>query len=191
MKQLSWCLFAIILDLAGSPQGHAASLQVHHSEVEFLAIGRPSAIKIRGKGQELKSELQWKEQKLTGFLSFQLNSLDTGIELRTEHMKNQYLEIAKHPTAELTLKPLPLPQNLCQEDIDLNKAYFEATLKLHGVEKDIAGDFDLKAKNGRGQATVRFPIIITDFQIEIPVYMGIKVADKIENLVTLEWACSQ
>jgi len=29
----------------------------------------------------------------------------------------------------------------------------------------------------------------SDFAIEIPVYLGIKVADKVENTVELNWLC--
>lgn len=172
-----------------TPPPAVKNLKITKSAVEFLAVGRPSAIKIRGKSQTLESQLQWKNHQLEGLLRFDLNSLDTGIELRTEHMKEKYLETAKHRYAELSLKALPLSAQICKEDLALKKNPFFANLKLHGVERPVQGDFDLTATAGQGRAEVRFDLNISDFQIEIPVYMGIKVADKVEHLVVLEWTC--
>lgn len=188
MTVKAWIGFLATMILTGA---QAATLQATKSEVEFLAIGKPSAIKIRGKGQDLKSQLQWKDKQLSGSFIFNLDSLDTGIELRTHHMKEKYLETAKYKTAELVLKPLSMAQDPCKDILQVQKASFEGTLKLHGVEKPVKGDFDVKGEKGQGAARVRFDLNITDYQIEIPVYMGIKVADRVENSVDLEWACAQ
>ncbi|WP_413290427.1 YceI family protein [Bdellovibrio sp. HCB337] len=169
----------------------AAVLQTNKSEVEFLAIGKPSAIKIRGKGQDLKSQIQVKEKQLSGSFVFNLDSLDTGIELRTNHMKEKYLETGKFKYAEVILKPVALAQDPCKESMTAEKVAFEGTLKLHGIDKPVKGEFDLKADKGQGKSKIRFDLNITDYQIEIPVYMGIKVADKVENSVDLEWTCVQ
>lgn len=178
-------MFAVL----GVSAAHAAVMQPTKGHVEFLAIGKPSAIKIRGKGDDLKSELQWSDQKVSGKFTFNMDSFNTGIELRDSHMKEKYLETGKFKTAELDLKPVALAQDPCKEDIKLEKAPFEGTLKLHGVEKPVKGEFDVKASKGEGQAQVRFDINNTDYAIEIPVYLGIKVADKVENTVELNWTC--
>lgn len=170
---------------------HAVPMKTTKSDVEFLAIGKPSAIKIRGKGQDLKSQLEWKDKQLSGHFVFNLDSLDTGIDLRTSHMKEKYLETGKFKNAELTLKPVALAQDPCKDPVKLEKTPFEGTLKLHGVEKPVKGEFDVKSDKGQGTSKVRFDLNITDYQIEIPVYMGIKVADKVENSVDLEWTCAQ
>lgn len=183
-------MFVITLTL-GMSSAFGAIIQTKNSNVEFLAIGKPSAIKIRGKGQALKSQLQWKEKQLSGNFVFDLDSLDTGIELRTNHMKEKYLETAKFKDSVLTLKPLALTQDICKESVNLEKAPFEGTLKLHGEDKPVKGEVDIKADKGRGTSKVRFDLNITDYKIDIPVYMGIKVADKIENTVELEWTCAQ
>lgn len=175
----------------GFVSAYGVNVQTTKSAVEFLAIGKPSAIKIRGKGQALKSQIQWKEKQLSGSFVFDLDSLDTGIELRTAHMKEKYLEIGKFKNAELILKPLLLVQDICKESVNLEKASFEGTLKLHGVERLVKGEFDLKSNKGQGRTKVRFDLNITDYQIEIPIYMGIKVADRVENTVDLEWTCAQ
>ncbi len=68
--------------------------------VETLAIGKPSFIKIRGKGEAPKGELIVEGKKASGNFEFSIASLDTGIELRNEHMRDNYLHVKDHPTAK-------------------------------------------------------------------------------------------
>jgi polyisoprenoid-binding protein YceI len=177
---------AVFLGFTGA---RAATIQTTKGHVEFLAIGKPSAIKIRGKGEDLKSDLQWKDKQVTGKFTFNLDSLSTGIDLRDTHMKEKYLETGKFKNAELDLKSVALTQDLCKENIKIEKVPFEGTLKLHGVEKPVKGDFDVTSNSGTGISKVRFNTNISDYGIEIPVYLGIKVADQVENTVELDWTC--
>lgn len=167
------------------------TVQVTKGHVEFLAIGKPSAIKIRGKGDDLKSEVQWKEKQLSGKFKFNLESLDTGIGLRTNHMKEKYLETGKFKNAELELKAIAFTQDLCTESLQLMNTPFEGRFKLHGIEQAVKGEFDVKSEKGKGHTQVRFNLNITDYKIEIPVYLGIKVADQVQNTVDLDWSCVQ
>src|SRR5689334_7763540 len=71
-------------------------------EVEFRAKGHPNAIKIVRKGSAPHGVLNIEGQKVTGKVSFDLSSLDTGIKLRTRHMREKYLEVERFPEAVLT-----------------------------------------------------------------------------------------
>ena len=63
--------------------------------VEFCsATGHPSALHVDGKGVGLK-DLSISQNNVTGTVSFDLNTLDTGISMRNEHMKEKYLEVTK------------------------------------------------------------------------------------------------
>lgn len=76
--------------------------QKDSGSVEFLAIGRPSAIKIRGKGTAPEGKVTLvsdKENRIArGTLVFDMTSLDTGMDTRNEHMKEKYLETGKYLT---------------------------------------------------------------------------------------------
>lgn len=168
----------------------AANVNVTKNQVEFLAVGKPSAIKIRGQGQSLKNQLQWSGGKLSGSFHFDLDSLNTGIELRDKHMKEKYLETGKFKTAELQLQPVDLPKELCTSGAGNQHLPFAGTLKLHGIEKPVKGELDLQGGKGQGSATAQFDLNLSDYQIEIPAYMGIKVADRVENKVVLDWVCA-
>ena len=184
-------ILVIVGSMIVSSFATAATMNVSSTKVEFLAIGKPSAIKIRGKGEKLESKLQLAGKTLTGQFVFDLTSLNTGIDTRDEHMKEKYLETGKFKTAELKLKSLALAQDICKEDVKIEKSPFEGTLNLHGVEKDVTGEFDVKASKGSGHSQVRFNILITDYKIDIPTYMGIKVTDKVENTIDLDWSCKE
>src|SRR5690348_9319655 len=61
------------------------------SKVTFLAVGQPSALKIEGKGDGASGQIQLRAASgkvfATGKLGLELESLDTGIAMRTRHMK--------------------------------------------------------------------------------------------------------
>lgn len=182
-------LFGLICFLSVSV--HAADVLVSKAKVEFLAVGKPSAIKIRGKGEKLESKLQVTAKTVTGKFLFDLSTLETGIDTRDQHMKEKYLEVGKFKNAELTLSPFKLAKDICKEDVKLEKTSFEGLLNLHGVEKPVKGEFDVTGAKASGHAQVRFSISITDFGIDIPTYLGIKVADKVENTIELDWSCKE
>lgn len=142
-------------------------------QVSFVAKGRPALISIKGEGQGLTSLLTTNERALSGKIIFELASLKTGIDLRDEHLKNKYLEVSKHPKATLILKDLKLPD-------DIQKPFeFSATLDLHGVEQLITGTAQLKGNKNPQNLTANFKIKLSQFQIDIPSFQGITVAEEV------------
>jgi len=166
----------------------AASLDVifPESQIEFLAIGRPSALKIRGKIKEdsapakpLEGKWVLKESAITGQVSLKLSVLDTGIALRDRHMKEKYLETEKFPTAHFTLSKLSLPADFPEKLTNVKDLPFEADLKLHGRSKLVRGVAEVGQDGSKLELTLHFKVLVTDFGIEIPSYLGIKVADEV------------
>jgi polyisoprenoid-binding protein YceI len=144
--------------------------------VTFDAIGRPSAIKIHAKGDAPKGKLKVVGGKVTGAVSFKLDSLDTGIGMRNEHMKKRYLETDKFPEAKLTLTELALPANYSAADFSASDVPFKGTLSLHGVDKPVAGTAKLSRSGGDLAIDARFALKIDDFAIKIPSFAGITMA---------------
>lgn len=155
--------------------------------VEFHALGRPAMLKIVGKGVAPQGDLVvTKENAISGKLTLPLDSLDTGIKLRNEHMRDKYLEVAKHPAAELTLDPVPLPELAAAADFKKEKIPFKGKLKLHGEEKPIDGTADIARAAGKLNVKADFTIKTSDFKIETPKYMGITVAEDVKVAVNLD-----
>jgi hypothetical protein len=121
--------------------------------------------------------------------SFQadLSTLDTGIDQRNQHLRENYLEVAKgEGFAHATLTGLVLD---VPDAAALNgKAPFKATFQVHGQARDIAGTAEV-AKDGDGYRVVAtFPLHIPDFAIPKPRYLGVGVKDDIKVEVSLKLA---
>lgn len=144
--------------------------------VEFLAVGKPSALKIHGTASGPEAKLSLDGTKLLGAVDFQMEKLDTGISLRTEHMKNKYLEVQQYPKSTLTLLDAPVDADFAKTLSNKGEKDFRGKLSLHGKEKEVNGKYT--AENGVVKA--KFPITLSDFAIDVPKYLGITVADNVD-----------
>ncbi len=147
-------------------------------KVQFEAVGRPSMIKIKGEGAGVSSNLQINQNKIQGQISFNLETLKTGIGLRDEHMKEKYLEIKQNPLAVLTLTDVQLPLGWSLQKPNINSSVFKGKLLLHGTEHEVNGHFNVDSPQIKGEA--QFEIKLSDFNISIPEYLGIKVVDLVK-----------
>lgn len=177
-------LFALSSSAAPSKgKVEAPSFQVlpEKSAVHFLAVGRPSMLKIHGTSTEgPKGNLKLEGSKLLGEVSVAVSKLDTGIALRTEHMKEKYLEEKKYPEAKLTVLDAAVEPAFATT-LTNKEAPFRGKLALHGKEKEVSGTF--QAENGK--LTAKFPVNLTDFAIEVPKYLGVTVAEQVDVDVEL------
>jgi polyisoprenoid-binding protein YceI len=174
-------LIAIVL-LAGSLSARAENWAVDLSKgsgsVEFKAVGRPAMLKIVGKGSKPKGRFEVQSGKVSGMATFDLKSLDTGIGLRDKHMKEKYLEVSKHPEASLEITRIDLPAKAAGGDFSEN-APFEGKLTVHGVTQPVKGTAKVVKSNGKISAEVEFGIKMKSFNIDVPTYAGITVAEDV------------
>ncbi|MGZ3694527.1 MAG: YceI family protein [Bdellovibrionota bacterium] len=148
-------------------------------KVSFLAIGRPSAIKIRGEGAGASGDLKEKSGVYSGALEFDLNSLQTGINMRDEHMKKKYLNTDQYPKATLKITAFSAAK-------EKELLPFTGELTLRGVPHTVSGKASVTKGPAPHSLTVnaQFPLKLGDYKIDIPKYMGITVAEDVE--VTVE-----
>jgi polyisoprenoid-binding protein YceI len=154
---------------------------VKTAALEFIALGKPSLIKIRGKSQALTGTIISNGKTLSGKIKLEVKTLDSGIELRDKHMKEKYLEVQKYPEAILTVKDLPA----LESGKDLNQEV-QLPLYLHGVERMVKVNLQLKNHGEKYTGTASFSISLSDYKLDIPTYMGIKVADQVNLSVNFE-----
>lgn len=152
--------------------------------VEFLAVGTPSALKIRGKVADGKlagnCAVEAAELKCTGTIP--LDALDTGIDLRNRHMKEKYLETASHPEATVSVRVASLPEKVRQGE-GTYEGKFDGTMKLHGVEKPVTGTAKIEASGGKLSGNFDFDFLLSDYGIAIPSYLGITVSKTVNVAV--------
>jgi polyisoprenoid-binding protein YceI len=146
---------------------------------EFIAIGHPSALKVIGKGSGPDGKLDIAQTSVSGTVTVDLKSLNTGIDTRDKHMKEKYLEVEKFPTASLTVTSLTLPKALDPQANTVVAVPFQGTLKLHGVEKPVSGTFDLSGPSATPKIAVQFTLTLSDYGITIPSFAGITIADQV------------
>jgi polyisoprenoid-binding protein YceI len=161
----------------------SVALNPEQGSVEFLAIGRPSALKIRGTAKGAEGVFEVNGANATGEAKFLLQGLDTGIAMRTQHMKDKYLEVGKFPEARLKLVKLTLPMDSAKNEIKAEAAPFEGTLLLHGVEKPVAGKVTLLQQGDKVSADAAFTLKISDHGIAKPGYAGITMAEDVDVTV--------
>ena len=111
-------------------------------------------------------------------------SLETGIDLRDRHMKDKYLEIDKYPEATLILESLRLPNDWTIQNPVAQTTKFAGHMIMHGQTKPVTGTFEIKNKNLKTSAD--FEIKLSDYNVEIPIYLGVKVADIVAIHVDFE-----
>ncbi len=157
------------------------------SAVEFLATTVPSAVKIRGtlkEGTPCGGALIEMGNRLTGSLQVPLDALDTGIGLRTRHLKEKYLEVAKFPMAELNLGSLAIGE--ASGDFRREDVPFQGTMKLHGVEKPVIGKAVVWRKGKDLGLGLEFGVLLKDFGIESPSFLGVNVAELVSVKASVE-----
>ena len=180
-------MLALLLFLSGPPAlaSLAKSLQfdLHDSKVDFLSIGHPSAIKIRGEGSKLAGKMTIEDRVATGLLIFDLDSLDTNIGMRNKHMKEKYLETAKFKNAELEFENLNIPEQIFSAGTKSVAVPFSGVLSLHGTKHPVQGTSQIRLENNKMSGTADFEIKLSDYKIQIPAYLGITVADVVKVTV--------
>ena len=153
--------------------------------IEFKAIGRPSALRIHGKGDKATGLFKVNGLTLLGTATFMLDSLDTGIKLRNEHMKKKYLETDRYPQAKFTFTKALLSETLKSVNGTVEKIPFEGTIFIHGVEKPISGIANIERNENEISVLATFGLKVSDFNIAIPSFSGITMAENVDVQVQL------
>jgi OmpA-OmpF porin, OOP family len=130
--------FGILLSLAAAPQAVAAPawiLDPGNSTLTYQSVKKNTIVEtntIRNLSGRIEPDGSARVQ-------FDLDSVDTGIDLRNVRMRFLFFETYKYPTAAVTLKLDPA------QFADLAKVRrmtvpLTFTLNLHGVDKELKGD---------------------------------------------------
>jgi polyisoprenoid-binding protein YceI len=151
--------------------------------VEFVAIGKPAALRIHGVGAPPRGTMTVADRTVSGTCTFDLNSIDTGIALRNKHMREKYLETAKFPKAVFTMVKMILPEDLSNPSFSAEKVQYSAKLKLHGVERAFEGTANVSREDNGLKVETEFELKLADFGITTPSFMDITVSETVEVTV--------
>jgi polyisoprenoid-binding protein YceI len=116
---------------------------------------------------------------LDGSVIVDLRTLDSGVSLRNEHMREKYLEVGKGPEygqavlSEIALKGM-------SPDRPAGKGSFTASLALHGVKKAVTGAVDVHPAGEGLRVKASFPLNLSDYNISEPRYLGVGVKNTVQ-----------
>lgn len=181
-------LGAALLALLGTSglAAEAPSWRLDHGEVKVLVPLKPGGA-FAATSTALTGTLTLegaKPARLAGDVAMDLSTIDTGIALRNQHLKENYLDVAKgEGFNKAVLSEIKLP-DVSGETFD-GTTPFTGTLLLHGVKKPVAGTVEIHSEGTSRRVRAEFPVIITDFAIEPPMYLGVGVGSKLLVKVTV------
>ncbi len=119
-----------------------------------------------------------------GDLSVDLATLDTGIGLRNEHLRNKYLEVGRGQGFDRAVL-----SEIRLGDADPRgfegKTAFSGTFLLHGTTKPVAGQATIRREGKNVRVEASFPVRVSVFGIEKPQYLGVGVRDQVTVTVSL------
>ena len=172
--------FLVLIWLAAGLTIQAAVLDPAKGKTEFLAVGRPAALRINGKGDGPTGQFTLKKDAqdflLSGEASVNLETFDTGIAMRDRHMKETYLETGKFKTATLSFKDARIPGDKIEKGGTVNVA---ATLALHGQQSAVEVEMTLAPGADQINTTAKFKVNLAAYGVDVPKYAGITVANEV------------
>jgi polyisoprenoid-binding protein YceI len=145
----------------------AAEPKISDAEVLFVAHGS-LGMRIEGKTADLSIA------RTPGALEFtvHLETLQTGIELRDRHMRDEVFEVQRFPLARLRVLHPPLPGSTTS-----GTAFGELT--VHGQTRPVNVAFKLKPRSGY-DVTASFKMNLRDYGMTAPTYLGISVKPEVD-----------
>ena len=119
-----------------------------------------------------------------GELLVDVRTLDTGIDLRSDHMRTQYLEVGRGPGFEAAVL-----SEIGLGDVDVEtfqgRTVFTGTLQLHGAKSQVRGVATIRREGGNVRVEASFPVKLSDFGIPPPRYLGVGVKSEVQVKVAL------
>jgi polyisoprenoid-binding protein YceI len=119
-----------------------------------------------------------------GAVAVDLRTLDTGIALRDEHLRDEYLQVEHGPEFRRAVL-----SDISLGDVDPpsfeGRTVFTGTLQLHAVKHTIGGTARVRRDGAEVHLDASFSVILSDYGIPKPRYLGIGVEDQVEVKVDL------
>jgi polyisoprenoid-binding protein YceI len=118
-----------------------------------------------------------------GDLAVDLRTLDTGIGLRNDHLREKYLEVGKGDGFD---KAVLSDVHLGDVDAETfqGRTTFTGTLRLHGTTKGVTGSADIHRVGTSVRVEAAFSVTLADYGIPKPQYLGVGVKSEVQVKVS-------
>lgn len=186
LRRVASTTSALSLLLAGVGLAAEVPWHVSRGEVRITVPLKPGGA-FEAKSSTLSGALtpgSGKPLPLAGELALDLTTIDTGISLRNQHLRDKYLEVGKGRGFDKAVLSEVVVSDAAGTDFQ-GKSGFTGSLLLHGVKKAIAGTAEFHRAGTAVQVDATFPLTLSDFSIAPPEYLGVGVASRVMVKVQL------
>ena len=170
----------LLVLLAAGSRAEAPSWSVDRGAVQILVPLKPGGA-FTATSPALSGAVSLasaKPARLLGGISMDLTKIDTGIGLRDRHLREKYLEVAKGKGFDAAvLSDIELRD--ADGDAFEGRTRFSGTLLLHGVARPVEGTAEIHRDGTSRRVRAEFPLVLTDFGVSPPEYLGVGVASKL------------
>jgi polyisoprenoid-binding protein YceI len=128
-----------------------------------------------------------KPARLLGDVSMDLATIETGIGLRNQHLREKYLEVGKGQGFDKAVLSEIQLHDADGEAFE-GRTRFGGMLLLHGVKRPVAGTAEIRRDGPGRRVRAEFPLVLTEFGVTPPEYLGVGVASKL--LVKVQFSAS-
>ncbi|HKK45393.1 MAG TPA: YceI family protein [Balneolaceae bacterium] len=156
--------------LLGIPNPVAAQVyKTEHGEAQVFS--KATLENFTGKSNYLVGQVNLADSTVSFYLD--LSTLSTGVELRDEHMQEEFLETDKYPFAQFSGK---LVSPFDPTSPDTQQVKVQGQFKIHGVSRDITVDGEMARKNNQLYVQAKWKLDLPDYNIAIPQVLFMKVS---------------
>ncbi|AXR64880.1 YceI family protein [Leptospira mayottensis] len=183
-RRLLYVIFLIFLFVQfssvqelGSEKKISEEWSVKETDIRFLSEAPQETIQGSLKKAEGRADLKSK----TFFFQVDLNDLNVPNRLMNRHMHENYLETERFPN-------VIFQGNISKWNVSSKTVIVEGDITLHGITKknvQVQGNFEEKGKDLLIRAN--FEILLSDFKIEIPKLVILKLNEKIQIETSILW----
>jgi len=168
----------VALCLALPRESEAAWKVFGKSKVVFHADATPGALDIEG----VTSDLALDDDGTRLLFTVRMDTVETGIALRDDHMRKNFVQTDVHPllTLEMPRAALSLPAaGATQVTATVNGAF-----TVRGQAEEVPVTYTMTQEKAGWKIRASFPFDVTKHGIAIPSYLGVTVAPAMTAEVT-------
>lgn len=169
---------AIVIALFFAQTALAKNLSSDPTKGSVVFNATAIGLKFQGKGEGPAGNVQV-DTTVVGTFKFKMDSLDTGIGLRNQHMKEKYLETAKYPYGELKVEDV----TGFKKDLPDGSYPFKGTITIHNVAQPVTGTVQVQKIGDGLQIKAEFDTKVSYFSIPLPAYAGVALKDDVKVVV--------
>lgn len=173
-------LAAALVAALAAPVAHAAMKVDGKPKISFFAQGSPGFLDIEGTTSTITAADDG--TKLT--FTVPMSTVTTGIELRDEHMNNEYVKVAQFPNAVLSVPKASVQWGTNVGEKKSGTVSGEFT--IHGVTKPVTVTYTTSKTKTGWKVTGKFEFDVAAHGIAIPSYLGVTVDPKMKAEVALD-----